>query len=36
MFDYNTQPRKFRFQGEITVPGDKSIAHRAIIFGRIS
>lgn len=33
MFDYNTQPHKFRFQGEITVPGDKSIAHRAIALG---
>lgn len=36
MFDYNTQPRKFEFQGEITVPGDKSIAHRAIIFGALA
>lgn len=36
MFDYNTQPRKFKFQGEITVPGDKSIAHRAIIFGALA
>ncbi|APU71539.1 3-phosphoshikimate 1-carboxyvinyltransferase [Companilactobacillus crustorum] len=36
MFDYNTQPRKFKFHGEITVAGDKSIAHRAIIFGALA
>lgn len=36
MFNFNTQPRKFKFQGEITVPGDKSIAHRAIIFGALA
>ncbi|MFC6176091.1 3-phosphoshikimate 1-carboxyvinyltransferase [Companilactobacillus huachuanensis] len=36
MFNFNTQPRKFSFQGEITVPGDKSIAHRAIIFGALA
>jgi len=36
MFDYNTQPRKFDFKGEITVPGDKSIAHRAIVLGGLA
>lgn len=36
MFDFNTQPRKFKFQGEVTVPGDKSIAHRAIMFGALA
>ncbi|MQS74888.1 3-phosphoshikimate 1-carboxyvinyltransferase [Companilactobacillus halodurans] len=36
MFDYNTRPSKFKFQGEVTVPGDKSIAHRAIIFGALA
>ncbi|PMD72496.1 3-phosphoshikimate 1-carboxyvinyltransferase [Companilactobacillus nuruki] len=36
MFDYNTQPSKFKFQGEIMVPGDKSIAHRAITFGALA
>ncbi|GEO79332.1 3-phosphoshikimate 1-carboxyvinyltransferase [Companilactobacillus mindensis DSM 14500] len=36
MFDYNTKPYKFRFQGEITVPGDKSIAHRAIALGALA
>jgi len=36
MFDYNTQPHKFNFKGEITVPGDKSIAHRAIILGGLA
>jgi len=36
MFDFNTRPNKFKFQGEITVPGDKSIAHRAIIFGALA
>lgn len=36
MFDFNTQPHKFKFQGEVTVPGDKSIAHRAIIFGALA
>ena len=36
MFDFNTQPRKFKFQGEVTVSGDKSIAHRAIIFGALA
>ncbi len=36
MFDYNTRPRKFKFLGEINVPGDKSIAHRAIILGALA
>ncbi|MFH5810901.1 3-phosphoshikimate 1-carboxyvinyltransferase [Companilactobacillus sp. FL22-1] len=36
MFDFNTQAQKFKFQGEITVPGDKSIAHRAIMFGSLA
>lgn len=36
MFDYNTRAQKFKFQGEITVPGDKSIAHRAIVFGALA
>ncbi|KRO00177.1 3-phosphoshikimate 1-carboxyvinyltransferase [Companilactobacillus kimchiensis] len=36
MFDYNTQPHKFKFQGEINVPGDKSIAHRAIALGALA
>ncbi|APX73404.1 3-phosphoshikimate 1-carboxyvinyltransferase [Companilactobacillus allii] len=27
---------KYRFQGEMTVPGDKSIAHRAIILGALA
>lgn len=28
--------RKTRLQGEITVPGDKSISHRAVMFGALS
>lgn len=36
MFDFNTQAKKFKFRGEVTVPGDKSIAHRAIIFGALA
>ena len=36
MFDFNTRPQKFKFQGEVTVPGDKSIAHRAIILGSLA
>ncbi|WP_167849706.1 3-phosphoshikimate 1-carboxyvinyltransferase [Companilactobacillus suantsaicola] len=36
MFDYNTRASKFKFQGEVIVPGDKSIAHRAIAFGALA
>ena len=31
-----TIQRGFRLQGEITVPGDKSISHRALLFGAIA
>ncbi|MFC6323367.1 3-phosphoshikimate 1-carboxyvinyltransferase [Companilactobacillus baiquanensis] len=36
MFNFNTQPKKYSLNGEITVPGDKSIAHRAIMFGSLA
>ncbi|WP_125764181.1 3-phosphoshikimate 1-carboxyvinyltransferase [Companilactobacillus hulinensis] len=36
MFNFNTQPMKYRFQGEMTVPGDKSIAHRAIVLASLA
>ena len=36
MFDYNTRASKFKLQGEVIVPGDKSIAHRAITFGALA
>lgn len=36
MFDYNTQASKFKFQGEIVVPGDKSIGHTAIALGALA
>ncbi|WP_125566691.1 3-phosphoshikimate 1-carboxyvinyltransferase [Companilactobacillus insicii] len=36
MFNFNTQPIKYKFQGEMTVPGDKSIAHRAIILASLA
>ncbi|WP_125712799.1 3-phosphoshikimate 1-carboxyvinyltransferase [Companilactobacillus kedongensis] len=36
MFNFNTQPKKYSLNGEITVPGDKSISHRAIMFGSIA
>lgn len=36
MFDYNTRAAKFKFQGEVIVPGDKSIAHRAITLGALA
>ena len=36
MFNYNTKAHKFKFQGEVTVPGDKSIAHLAITLGSLA
>ncbi len=36
MFNFNTQPKKYRFEGDMSVPGDKSIAHRAIILGSLA
>ncbi|KRK65449.1 3-phosphoshikimate 1-carboxyvinyltransferase [Companilactobacillus tucceti DSM 20183] len=36
MFNFNTQSKKYSLNGEITVPGDKSIAHRAIMFGSLA
>lgn len=36
MFNYNTKAHKFKFQGEVTVPDDKSIAHLAITLGSLA
>lgn len=36
MFNYNTKAHKYKFQGEVTVPGDKSIAHLAITLGSLA
>ncbi|WP_164966351.1 3-phosphoshikimate 1-carboxyvinyltransferase [Companilactobacillus metriopterae] len=33
MFSYNTPSQRYRLVGEVTLPGDKSISHRAIMFG---
>jgi 3-phosphoshikimate 1-carboxyvinyltransferase len=33
---FTIQPQQHRFQGTFTVPGDKSVSHRSIMFGAIA